>query len=274
MAALADKARAFRDLHHNGRLLILPNAWDAGSAAVFAAEGYPAVATTSAGIAFAAGLPDGERIDRDMMLHAVSMIARRLSVPVSADLEAGFGDTPDEVALTITAVIAAGAVGVNIEDGLADGLRPVAEQVERLTAVRAAADAAGIPLFINARTDVYWQQIGPPEERLTLTMERLRAYRDAGADGLFVPGRMTGDEIAAIVRDAGLPVNLLGGSGMPTIPEMASLGVARVTVGSGPSRAILGLTRAIARELRDSGTYATIADNAIPYPEVQRLMSA
>ncbi|NYZ15456.1 isocitrate lyase/phosphoenolpyruvate mutase family protein [Azospirillum sp. RWY-5-1] len=273
MTALADKAQAFRDLHHSGRILILPNAWDAGSAVVFAAEGYPAVATTSAGIAFAAGLPDGERIDRDMMLHAVSLIAGRLSVPVSADLEAGFGDTPDAVAQTIAAVLAAGAVGVNIEDGLAEGLRPMAEQVERLKAVRAAADAAAIPLFINARTDVYWQQVGTPEERLGLTMERLRAYREAGADGLFVPGRLSADEIAAIVGGAGLPVNLLGGPGMPTIPEMAALGVARVTVGSGPSRAILGLTRAIARELRDSGTYAAIAGNAIPYPEVQRLLS-
>lgn len=273
MTALANKARAFRDLHHTGRILVLPNAWDAGSAAIFAAEGYPAVATTSAGIAFAAGLPDGERIDRDMMLHAIALIAGRVAVPVSADLEAGFGDTADEVALTITGVIAAGAVGVNIEDGLADGLRPVGEQVERLKAVRAAADVAGVPLFINARTDVYWQQIGPPEQRLALTVERLRAYREAGADGLFVPGRVTGDEIAAIVGAAGLPVNLLGGPGMPAIPEMAALGVARVTVGSGPSRAILGLTRAIARELRDSGTYTTIAENAVPYPEVQRLLS-
>jgi len=272
--ALREKAERLRDLHHTGRPLILPNAWDAGSAVVFAAAGYPAIATSSAGIAFSAGFPDGERMERAAMLDAVGRIAARVPIPVSADMEAGYGDTPEDVAETVRGVLAAGAVGINIEDGLdGGGLRDVADQVARLQAARAAADAAGVPLVINARTDVFWQQVGPAEQRLGLAVERLRAYRAAGADCLFVPGRMDLETIKALVEATDLPLNVLGGAGMPAIPELATVGVARVTVGSGPMRAALGVARAIAEELAGPGTYDRILGVAIPYPELNALFA-
>ncbi|WP_431855213.1 isocitrate lyase/PEP mutase family protein [Azospirillum sp.] len=273
-SALREKAERLRQLHRTGRPLILPNAWDAGSAVVFAAAGYPALATSSAGIAFAAGHPDGERMPRDAMIAAVGRIAARVAVPVSADMEAGYGATPEDVADTVRGVIAAGAVGINLEDGLdGGGLRDPADMLARLRAARAAADAAGVPLFLNARTDVFWQQIGPEDQRLALAVERLRAYRDAGADGLFVPGRMDLPTIRALAAATDLPFNILGGAGMPSIPELASAGVARVTVGSGPMRAAMGVVRAIAKELAGPGTYERILGVAIPYPDLNALFA-
>lgn len=273
-SALREKAERLRQLHRTGRPLILPNAWDAGSAVVFAAAGYPALATSSAGIAFAAGHPDGERMPRDAMIAAVGRIAARVAVPVSADMEAGYGATPEDVADTVRGVVAAGAVGINLEDGLdGGGLRDPADMLARLRAARAAADAAGVPLFLNARTDVFWQQIGPEDQRLALAVERLRAYRDAGADGLFVPGRMDLPTIRALAAATDLPLNILGGAGMPSIPELASAGVARVTVGSGPMRAAMGVVRAIAEELAGPGTYERILGVAIPYPDLNALFA-
>jgi len=273
-SALRDKAERLRQLHHTGTPLILPNAWDAGSAVVFAAAGFPAIATSSAGIAFSAGHADGERMPRDAMIEAVGRIAARVPVPVSADMEAGYGDTPDAVAETVRGVIAAGAAGINIEDGLdGGGLRDTDDQLARLRATRAAARALGVPLVINARTDVFWQQIGPAEQRLALAVERLRAYRAAGADCLFVPGRMDLPTIKALVEATDLPLNILAGAGLPPIPELASVGVARVTVGSGPMRAALGTARAIAEELAGPGTYERILGVAIPYPELNALFA-
>ncbi len=272
--ALREKAERLRQLHRTGRPLILPNAWDAGSAVVFAASGCPALATSSAGIAFAAGFPDGERMPRDAMIAAVGRIAARVAVPVSADMEAGYGATPEDVADTVRGVIASGAVGINIEDGLdGGGLRDPADMLARLRAARMAADAAGVPLFLNARTDVFWQRIGPENQRLALAVERLRAYRDAGADGLFVPGRMDLPTIRALAAATDRPLNVLGGAGMPSIPELASAGVARVTVGSGPMRAAMGVVRAIAEELAGPGTYERILGVAIPYPDMNALFA-
>lgn len=273
-SVLREKAERLRQLHRTERPLILPNAWDAGSAVVFAAAGCSALATSSAGIAFAAGFPDGERMPRDAMIAAVGRIAARVAVPVSADMESGYGATPADVADTVRGVIAAGAVGINIEDGLdGGGLRDPADMLARLRASRTAADAAGVPLFLNARTDVFWQRIGPEDQRLALAVERLRAYRDAGADGLFVPGRMDLPTIRALAAATDLPLNVLGGAGMPSIPELASAGVARVTVGSGPMRAAMGVVRAIAEELAGPGTYERILGGAIPYPDLNALFA-
>lgn len=273
-SALREKAERLRQLHRTGRPLILPNAWDAGSAVVFAAAGCPALATSSAGIAFAAGFPDGERMPRDAMIAAVGRIAARVAVPVSADMESGYGATPADVADTVRGVIAAGAAGINIEDGLdGGGLRDPADMLARLRAARMAADAAGVPLFLNARTDVFWQRIGPEDQRLALAVERLRAYRDAGADGLFVPGPMDLPTIRALAAATDRPLNVLGGAGMPPIPELASAGVARVTVGSGPMRAAMGVVRAIAEELAGPGTYERILGVAIPYPDLNALFA-
>lgn len=185
------RARTLRKLHDGPSPLILPNAWDVAGARIFEQAGFPAIGTTSAGIAASLGYPDGERIPRDEMLTMVARIAHAVAVPVTADVEAGYGDTPAEVAMTARAVLAAGAVGVNLEDATNDPDHPLADiaaQVPRIRAMREVATASGVPLVINARTDVYWLEVGPADERFGVAVERLRAYRAAGAPGCKEPG--------------------------------------------------------------------------------------
>ena len=202
-ASQHEKALAFRRLHAGPSILILPNAWDVASARIFELAGFSAIGTTSAGIAASLGYPDGERISRDEMIEVIRRMAAGVALPVSADIEWGYGATPEAVAETITAVIAAGAVGVNLEDatGRPDHpLRDISLQVERLQAAREAVAASGIPIVINARTDVYWLQVGEAATRLDHALRRTQAYRAAGADCLFIPGVREAEEIAALVR--------------------------------------------------------------------------
>src|SRR5215470_7410836 len=184
----ADKARLFHSLHTSGTLLRLPNAWDAASARVIEAAGAAAIATTSAGVAWSLGHADGDQLPRHLAIGAVARVAAAVGVPVSADIESGFADDAEGVAETIAGVIAAGAVGINLEDashGGAAPLRPVAEAAERVAAARRAAWAAGIPLYINARTDTYLLRVGEGEARVRETLTRASAYLEAGADGIF-----------------------------------------------------------------------------------------
>jgi 2-methylisocitrate lyase-like PEP mutase family enzyme len=242
---------------------------------VIEVAGFPAVATTSAGIAFALGYPDGERIGRDEMAAAVQRIAAHVRVPVTADMEAGYGRTPESAAETARAAIAAGAVGMNLEDAPADGngsLFDDALQIERVRAAREAAAAAGVSLVINARTDVFLNRIGAPETRLGHAVRRLNAYRAAGADSLFAPGVCDEATIAALVREVDGPLNVLAGPGCPPIPRLEALGVRRVSLGSGVMRATLGRVRRIAAELRDTGTFVALLEEAIPFAEVNRLV--
>jgi 2-methylisocitrate lyase-like PEP mutase family enzyme len=261
------KSEAFRALHR-GNILILPNAWDAASARVIQQAGFSAVATTSAGIAFTLGYPDGQRISREEMLAIVGRIARAVKVPVTADVEAGYGNRPEDAARTARDVLAAGAVGMNLEDATGDPLRPLFDlplQIERVKAVRE------LPIVLNARTDVYLLEVGAPEKRYDEALRRLTAYRNAGADCMFAPGLRDTATIGRLVKDLQCPVNILAGPGSPTVPELQTLGVARVSLGSGAMRATLGLLRRIAEELKNSGTYATL-EGAIPFPEVNRMM--
>jgi len=255
---------------------VLPNVWDVASARVIEAAGFPAVATSSAGVAFALGYPDGERIGRDEMAEAVRRIAARVRVPVTADMEAGYGRTPEAAAETAKAVIAAGAVGMNLEDAPADGNGSLLDdhlQIERVRAAREAADAAGVSLVINARTDVFLNRIGAPETRLGHAVRRLNAYRAAGADSLFAPGVGDHDTIAALVRELDGPLNVLAGVGCPPIPQLEALGVRRVSLGSGVMRATLGLVRRIAAELRGPGTFTALVGDLVPsHAEVNRLV--
>ncbi|WP_372910814.1 isocitrate lyase/phosphoenolpyruvate mutase family protein [Salinigranum sp.] len=275
---LPDRARAFRDRHTDtggtGPLL-LANAWDCASALVYESVGFEAVGTSSAGIAAAHGVPDGEHLSREEMLAAVERIARCVAVPVSADIEAGYGDSPEAVAETVRGVIHAGAVGVNLEDGTdVDGpLVDTGRHAAVVRAARTAADEAGVPLVVNARTDVFWRSVGEGEERVAHAVERANAYADAGADCLFAPGVTTVDEIERLVAGVDGPVNVLGGPGVPPVSTLGDLGVARVSVGSGPMRATLGHLREVGEELRDEGTYRSMA-GAIPYAEVTELLAA
>jgi 2-methylisocitrate lyase-like PEP mutase family enzyme len=272
MTNQSDRAAAFRDLHLPGTPLVLPNAWDAVSARLVEDAGAAAVATTSAGLVWALGAPDGERVDRETAIAAVARIAGAVTVPVSADIESGYAEDAEGVAGTVRAVIAAGAVGVNIEDALYGAgsggpLRDVAEQAERIAAAREAADAAGVPLFVNARIDTFLSGAGGVD----LTLERAAAFRAAGADGIFVPGAVDPGTVKELVNGVDGPLNVMAGPGAPPVAELAALGVARVSVGSGIAQAAHALVRRAARELLDRGTYGSLTD-ALAHGEVNALL--
>lgn len=255
------KAIAFRQMHRGPKALLLPNVWDVASARIIEQAKFGAIATTSAGIAFSLGYPDGQKISREEMLARVSRIARAVELPVTADVEAGYGNTAEDAAQTARRVIEAGGVGINLEDGTGNPQAPLVElelQLEKIRAVREAALQAGVLLVVNARTDVYLDQVGPPEQRYSETIHRVRAYRDAGADCVFVPGLRDPQIISQLVQDVQCPVNILAGPGSPSVQELEELGVARVSLGSGPMRATLGLLRRMAEELNRSGTYSAL----------------
>jgi 2-methylisocitrate lyase-like PEP mutase family enzyme len=257
------KSDLLRVLHQGPRLLVLPNAWDAASARIFERAGFPALATTSAGVAFALGYPDGEHVSRAEMLEVVARIARAVKIPVTADVEAGYDDAVE----TARGAWAAGAVGMNLEDTAGAGLVDIVPGVH---AIREAVPG----MVINARTDIFLNAIGDEATRFERAVERLNAYRDAGADCLFAPGVRDRDTIGRLVRAVRGPLNILAVAGSPPIAELEKLGVARVSVGSGPMRATLGLVDRIARELHDQGTYDAMTDGAIPYAEVNRLLGS
>jgi 2-methylisocitrate lyase-like PEP mutase family enzyme len=270
------KAALLRKLHHGPRILVLPNAWDAASAAVFETAGFPAIATTSGGVANSLGYPDGENVPRDEMVGAIRRIACSVAIPVTADIEAGYGRKPKDVAATVKAVIAAGAVGINLEDGTKDArkpLREIEEQVERIRAAREAARRSGVAIVINARIDTYLRQVGDESERLDHTARRARAYFEAGADGVFPIGFYDETTIAALARAIDGPVNVIVGPATPTISRLQELGVARVSFGSAPMRAAMGTARRFATELLSQGTCASLFEAQIGGGELNKMMS-
>jgi 2-methylisocitrate lyase-like PEP mutase family enzyme len=250
------KAEALLKLHDRRKILVLPNAWDAASARIFAESGFAAIATTSGGICRTFGLPDSEAVGRDQMLSVVRRIAHAVEVPVTADLMAGFGATPAEVADTARAALEAGAVGMNIEDspGRDTPLREVELQCERIAAARQAAERAGVPFVINARVDTWLRQVSSGQERIELTIARARAYLKAGARSIYPITVSDPADIAALTRAIDGPVNVMMRAGVPPIAELEKLGVARVTFGSGMMLATLALTKRIAQEIQTKGT--------------------
>jgi 2-methylisocitrate lyase-like PEP mutase family enzyme len=276
MTAQARKAETLRKLHGGPLVLVLPNAWDVASACVIEELGYPAIATTSAGVAFALGYPDGQRTSRDEMLEVVARIARAVRVPVTADMESGYGITPADMVETAKAIVRAGAVGLNFEDVTGDTESSHVEtslQVEKIRAIREASAGMGVSLVINARTDVYLMPIGPEGTRFERTVERLRAYRGAGADCVFVPGLVDRGVIEKLVKAVDAPVNILVTPGCPSIPELQKLGVARASIGSGVMRATMGVVRRIGKELLETGTYSTVFEGSIPYAQINEMMA-
>jgi 2-methylisocitrate lyase-like PEP mutase family enzyme len=261
----SQKAEHFRQLHHGPNILVLPNAWDVATARIFETAGFPAIGSTSAGVANSLGYPDGNRISRDEMLEVVARIVRAVEVPVTADVESGYGDP----VATAKAVAAAGAVGMNLEDAVGDKLVDLSAQVAIIREIR----ALDVPVVINARNDIYLANIGDPATQFARTVQRLNAYREAGADSLFAPGVRDAKTIAALARDVRGPLNILATVGTPPVKELHRLGVARVSVGSGPARATLGLVRRIAEELRDRGSYDLMLDGQIPYAEINAMLT-
>jgi 2-methylisocitrate lyase-like PEP mutase family enzyme len=271
------RAEKLRQLHRCPRALVLCNAWDAASARIFEQAGFLAIATTSAGIANALGYADGEFIPREVMADAVRRIAAVVQVPVTADMEGGYGPSAEDAAAAARAVIEAGAVGMNFEDAFRETqLAEVSLQVERIKAIREAASSAfigNIPLVLNARTDVYFARQGDASGWFAEAVRRANAYLEAGADCAFIPGVTDAEVIGRLVREVHGPLNVLAVPGSPSIAELESLGVRRVSLGSAPMRATLGLARRIAREILESGAYATIAEHAISYQEANGLFA-
>jgi 2-methylisocitrate lyase-like PEP mutase family enzyme len=270
-----EKAIAFRQLHRLG-VLVLPNAWDVASARIFEEAGFPAIATTSAGIAFSLGYPDGQRISREEMIARIGRIVRAVKVPVTADVEWGYGSTPEEVVRTTRELIDAGAVGMNLEDTTGDANQPLLkleDAVMKIKAVKETAAQTRAPLVINARTDIYLLPSGGnPEADYQEAVRRLLAYRDAGADCVFAPGLKDAETIGRLVKAVECPLNILAVPGTPPIEELQRLGVARVSIGSGFMRATLTALRSMAEELKNSGTYSAL-ETAIPYSEVNRILN-
>lgn len=246
------KSEAFHALHVRGRPFTLLNVWDPGSAVAIAAGGAPALATGSWSVASAHGYPDGEKIPLDLALDNLRRIAAATTLPVSVDLESGYGDDPAAVAKTITRAIEAGAIGCNLEDSRpADGaLRDLAEQVARLRAARAAADALNARFFINLRTDVFFQKgVAHDVAAVDQALERARAYADAGANGLFAPGLADAALIERLAMAAPLPLNIMASGNTPALDVLAKCGVARVSHGPGPYAQAMQALQERAREV-------------------------
>jgi len=268
-----EKAEDFRALHHGKRILVLPNAWDVPSARVFEDAGFPAVATSSAGMLVSLGYPDGELVGRDEFVSAVERIARVLSVPLSADIVAGFGKTTKEVVATVKAILKTGAVGINIEDfaHATKKLYPVERLIESVKAIRKLAETIGIPLVINARTDALRFADGDEEARVKEAIRRAIAYRDAGADCVYPMGLIDATSIAKFVKALDFPINVMVRKGLPPASELQRLGVARVSFGPTPSYAAMGLLRRAAREVLEKGSYENLVEGAITFDELNAL---
>jgi len=274
-ATQQERAEDFHRLHTDGGILVLVNAWDAASARLFEQAGSPAIATTSAGMAWSLGYPDGEQVSVREFLEACARICRVVTAPVSVDIERGYGQTTAEVSATVRALLELGVVGINIEDGLTPGGKELAPpHTEKISAIRAVAEEAGVQLFINARTDTYLAPANDPDARYEETVRRALMYVAAGADGIFVPGLESPEEMARIAQVVPRPLNIYAGyAGLPRVDELRRAGIRRVSLGCGPLQAALSLARRIAIETLNEGSYAVMTADMLPAKEANSLFS-
>jgi 2-methylisocitrate lyase-like PEP mutase family enzyme len=263
------RAAEFRRLHVPGKPLLLPNAWDAGSARLIESCGAAAIATTSAGVAWSHGYPDGDALPPAILAAAVAEIARVLSVPLTADIEGGYSADPTVVGETVAAVVDAGAVGINLEDGSGSPELLCA----KIAAAKTAAARAGVDLFVNARTDVYLKGLVPHDGAEAQTIERARRYRDAGCDGVFVPGLTDAATIQALATEIPLPLNVLVRPTLPPVAELAKLGVSRVSAGSAIAQTAYGIAQRAAVQLLTEGRYESMYETAADYMRTNALLS-
>lgn len=253
----------FKKLHDGSKLLILPNAWDAGSARLFESLGAAAIATTSAGVAWAQGYADNDHLPVDNAVAVAANIARVLTVPLSVDFENGYSSDPQQAARNVLRLIEAGVAGVNLEDGndapalLADKIRAIRQ--------------LGRAIFINVRTDVYLRGLAPEGERVAEVLRRAALYKEAGADGLFVPGICKADDIKTVAAGAGLPLNVMDVPGLPSHDELHQLGVARFSAGSGIAQALWAVAAGMARDFLATGNAGPLIGQAMPYGDLQAL---
>jgi 2-methylisocitrate lyase-like PEP mutase family enzyme len=270
MSHAVGRAAHFRQLHAPGQLLLLPNCWDAASARVIEACGATAMATTSAGLAWSRGYPDGDLLPVPLLAQAVAEIARVVSVPLTVDVEGGYSADARVVGETITAVVDAGAVGINIEDGKAAPELLCA----KIEAAKTAATRAGVDLFVNARTDVFLRGLVPPEQAVAVTIERARQYRSAGCDGVFVPGAAEPGAIRELAAGIALPLNVMVLPALPSPTQLRELGVRRVSAGAAIAQAAYGLARRAATRFLDDGRYDAMFETPITYGEMNALLAA
>jgi 2-methylisocitrate lyase-like PEP mutase family enzyme len=259
----------FRELHAPGKIFVVANAWDAGTARLLESCGAPAIATTSAGLAWSHGYADGNVLPARVLAAALAEIARVITVPLSVDFEAGYSSDPAKVADAIGPVLDAGAVGINLEDGTESPDLLCA----KIGALKAAARRRGVDLFVNARTDVYLKRLVPPERAEAETLERGKKYLAAGADGLFVPGLASPAAIRAVVAAVPLPLNLLIVPGLPPVAELQSLGVRRVSAGSAITQSAYALAKRAAEQLLREGRYDALLERSLSHPELNALFT-
>ncbi len=270
-------AEKFLALHSPGRPFVLANSWDVITARLFAREGFRAIGTSSYATAATLGLHDGQPILLRDTVDLVKRLVSSVGLPVSADIEAGYSETVEGVTNSAKAVLAAGAVGINIEDSSGKQDRPLydlAFQCRKIGAIRAMANNAGIHLVINARTDIFLLPGDSNSARLTRAIERGRAYVEAGADCVFVPdmGDLDLESMTGLVREIDAPVNVVAGGSTPAMAKLAEIGIARVSLGPRVMRAALGLYREIAREILDYGTFTRMTKDALSYEETNSLL--
>ena len=273
MSRQSERAEEFRRLHDRKSVLVLPNAWDVPSARLFEDEGFPAVASARSGMLVWLGLSDGEGIPSLEFVSAVGRIARVLSVPLSADVMGGLGASPEGVVKSMRAVVRAGAVGINIEDFIHETrkLLPVEKQVDRLRALVRLRSSVRVPFVINARTDAARFASGEDDDRLEEAIRRAAAYRDVGADCVYPMGLTDAESISRFVKALDFPVNVMVRKGLPPIPELKRLGVARVSFGPSASYAAMGLLKRASREVLQKGTYDALLEGAIAFDELNAL---
>ena len=265
-----DMARSFLARHHARPILLLPNAWDALSARLFVAAGFDALATTSGGVAWALGYPDGESAPWPEVVAATARIVRCAQVPVTADIETGYAATPAEITAHVREIIGTGIVGINIEDGLHGPMRTVEDAAARLRAAREAAQQEGVPIVINARCDIFHLQHGEENARFAATVDRCKAYVAAGADCVSPFGLRDTSVIAALVKAVGAPVNVTGRAGMPDAAALEKIGVARITVASAPALVAMSGIQKLAAELRATGGFEMLT-GTFRHPDAQKL---
>jgi 2-methylisocitrate lyase-like PEP mutase family enzyme len=272
-----EKAELFLKYHQDKEILVLLNSWDVGSSKLVEACGYKAIATTSMGIAASLGHPDCQVIQLSEMIDTITGIVNAVQVPVTVDLEAGYGNSVNEIIDSVTKVIATGIVGINIEDSI--DLNPILiderEFCERISAIRALSDSLGFHLVINARTDSFYTSSRPPREKLSESITRGNKYREAGADCIFVQPVWDKETIATLVKEINAPINILANPGIgggipPSVGELQELGVARLSLGSGLMKATLALMKKVADELSEKGTYNILLEALTPLPDAAR----
>lgn len=269
-AQQTEMASWFLARHRSPPILLLPNVWDAMSARLFAAAGFDALATTSGGVAWALGYPDGEQTPWSEVVAQTARIVRCAQVPVTADIEAGYGATPAEVAAHVAAIIRVGVVGINLEDGLHGPMRSTEDMVARLSAARDAARKEGVPIVLNARCDIFHLQYGEESTRFAATVERCKAYLAAGADCVYPFGLRDPATIAAFVKAVGGPVNITGRPGMPDAAALERTGVARITIATAPTLVTMSNIQKLASELRATGGFDMLA-TSLRHPDAQTL---